>query len=111
MFLADVVGTVVAPIQIPELDGRTLLLLRPVQPDGRATAKTRIAVDCVGAGVGDRVIVIDEGNSGRQILQMPGAPVKTLIVGVVDYVELDGELAYDHQLADNHNSASSATAD
>lgn len=97
MFLADVVGTVVSPVQIPILDGRTLLLLRPVAPDGAPTARTRIGIDRVGAGVGDRVLVIDEGNSGRQILEAPDAPVKTLVVGVVDYVETGGALRYDHR--------------
>ena len=43
MFLAEVVGTIVAPVQIPVLDGEKLLLVRPVTPDGRRTGKTRIA--------------------------------------------------------------------
>ncbi len=99
MFLADVVGTVVSPVQIPALDGRTLLLLRPVTPDGRPTAKTRIGIDRAGAGFGDRVLVLDEGNGGRQILGDPKAPVKTIIVGVVDFVEAAGDLPYlyDHR--------------
>ena len=97
MFLADVVGTVVSPVQIPVLDGRTLLLLRPVTPDGRPTAKTRIGIDRAGAGFGDRVLVLDEGNGGRQILGDPKAPVKTIIVGVVDFVEAGGDLLYDHR--------------
>lgn len=96
MFLADVVGTVVAPVQIPVLEGKTLLILRPVGPDGKASGKTRIGIDRVSAGVGDRVIVIDEGNSARQILGDKTLPIKTLVVGVVDYVERDGKLAYDH---------------
>ena len=95
MFLADVVGTVVSPVQIPVLDGKTLLLLRPLTPDGRPTAKTRIGIDRAQAGVGDRVICLDEGNGGRQILGDPKAPVKTIVVGVVDFVELGGEMAYD----------------
>ena len=97
MFLAQVVGTVVSPVQIPVLDGEKLLLLRPVGPDGKATGKTRIALDRAQAGVGDRVLVIDEGNSARQILGDPKAAVKTIVVGVVDYVEQDGVLAYDHR--------------
>lgn len=97
MFLADVIGTVVSPVQIPALERQKLLLLRPIGPDGKATGRTRIAVDRAQAGVGDRVIVIDEGNSARQILGDPKAPVKTLVVGIVDYVERDGALAYDHQ--------------
>ncbi len=97
MFLADVVGTVVSPVQIPALDGRTLLLLRPVTPDGRPTAKTRIGIDRAGAGFGDRVLVLDEGNGGRQIMGDPKAPVKTIVVGVVDFVEAAGDLLYDHR--------------
>lgn len=97
MFLADVIGTVVAPVQHPLLEGRTQLLLRPVTPTGEATGKTRIAIDQVGAGVGDRVIVIDEGNSGRQLLGIDNAPIKTLVVGVVDAVEHDGQVVYDHR--------------
>jgi len=97
MFLADVIGTVVAPVQIPILDGEKLLLLRPLTPRGERTAKTRIGIDRAGAGIGDRVLVLDEGNGARQILGDPKGPVKTIIVGVVDYVELGGELTYDHR--------------
>ncbi|MEM7306047.1 MAG: EutN/CcmL family microcompartment protein [Planctomycetota bacterium] len=95
MFLADVVGTVVSPVQIPLLEGKTLLLLRVLDPKGRPAGKTRIGIDVAQAGVGDRVICIDEGNSARQILGDPNAAAKTLVVGVVDYVELEDELAYD----------------
>jgi microcompartment protein CcmK/EutM len=97
MFLADVVGTVVSPVQIKILDGEKLLLLRPVDPAGKATGKTRIGIDRAQAGIGDRVLVIDEGNSARQILEDPQGAVKTLIIGVVDYVEVRGKLAYDHR--------------
>ena len=100
MFLAQVVGTVVAPVQIPFLDGRKLLVVRPVDPRGARTAKTRVAVDLVGAGEGDRVLVIDEGNSGRQLTDAPDGPVKTCVVGFVDAVELGGEVVFDHRHGD-----------
>ncbi|HUR28706.1 MAG TPA: EutN/CcmL family microcompartment protein [Planctomycetota bacterium] len=96
MFLALVIGTVVAPVQIPVLDREKLLLVRPVTPDGRRTGKTRIALDRARAGVGDRVLVVDEGNSARGILGDPKAAVKTVIVGVVDYVECE-KASYDHR--------------
>ena len=95
MFLADVIGTVVSPVQIPILEGQKLLLLRPVTPVGARTAKTRIGIDTIGAGVRDRVLVIDEGNSARGILGDPEGAVKTLVVGFVDYVELEGRQVYD----------------
>jgi microcompartment protein CcmK/EutM len=95
MFLAQVVGTVVSPVQIKVLDGEKLLLLRPVKPDGSATGKTRIALDRAQAGVGDRVLVLDEGNGGRQILGDPKAPVKTIVVGIVDYIDANGAIVFD----------------
>lgn len=99
MILADVIGTVVAQAEVvPDLLGRTLLLVRPVTPEGAAVQrKPRVAIDTIGAGVGDRVLVIDEGNSGRQILGAKDAPVKTLIVGFVDEVEVGGRLVFDHR--------------
>jgi ethanolamine utilization protein EutN len=73
-----------------------LLLVRPVTPEGKRSGKTRIALDRAQAGVGDRVLVIDEGNSARGILGDPKAAVKTVIVGVVDYVHTD-RTVYDHR--------------
>jgi ethanolamine utilization protein EutN len=95
MFLGEVVGTVVSPVQIPILDGQKLLLIRPITPDGRPTGKTRIGIDRAQAGVGDRVLVLDEGNGARQILGDPKGAVKTVIVGVVDFIERGGKLEYD----------------
>lgn len=92
MILADVIGTVASPSEaIPFLDGRRMLLIRAVhprtgEPSGGAP---RIALDAgVGAGPGDRVLVIDEGNSSRQITGTKDAPVKTMVVGVVDSVDV-----------------------
>lgn len=95
--VADVLGTVVSPSeQIAALDGRRLLIVRPVRPtDGTAVqAAPRIAIDTIGAGEGDRVLVLDEGNGGRQILGDPNAPVKTLVVGYVDEIEIGGKVTY-----------------
>ncbi len=97
MILGEIIGTVVSPVQNPSLDGHRLLLVRPITPRGEPVGKPRIAVDQAQAGPGDRVLIIDEGNSGRQILGQKDAPIKTIIVAVVDYVELGSELAYDHR--------------
>ena len=97
MFLADVIGTVVSPIQTPVLEGKTLLLLRPLSPSGEPSGLTRIGIDHTGAGVGDRVLVVDEGNAGRQLLEAPNGPVKTIVLGIVDFIELDGEYVYEEQ--------------
>lgn len=97
MFLAEVIGTVVAPVKIPILNGQTLLLLRPLTPDGRAEGRARVAIDKAGAGVGDRVLVLDEGNGARQIFGDPKGAVKTVVVGVVDYVDTLAGRVYDHR--------------
>ena len=88
MKLARVVGTVVSTINVPIFDGRTLLLCDLLAPEGQAAGGYLIAVDTVGAGVGETVLLMDEGNSARQILGARDAPVRTLVVGIVDDVEL-----------------------
>jgi ethanolamine utilization protein EutN len=97
MFLADVVGSVVTPVAVPFLGGRVQLLVRPLDAEGKSAGRVRVALDLVGAGPGDRVLVMDEGNSGRQLCDAPEAPVKTVVVGVVDSVTVDGAVRYRHE--------------
>jgi microcompartment protein CcmK/EutM len=86
MFLARVVGDVVATIKHPALQNRKLLLVQPLTGDGTPTGRPAIAVDSVDAGVGDHVLVVDEGNGAAQVLQRPRGPIRTVVVGVVDEV-------------------------
>ena len=86
MFLARVVGDVVATIKHAELERRKLLLVQPLGPGDEPRGARVIAVDAVQAGVGDRVLVADEGNAAAQVLQRPRGPVRTVIVGIVDHV-------------------------
>ena len=87
MFLARVTGEVVATIKHPHLRATKLLLVQPEPVAGRPLAPAVIAVDTVDAGVGDRVLVADEGNTAAQVLGLARGPVRTVIVGVVDEVE------------------------
>jgi ethanolamine utilization protein EutN len=87
MFLARVLGSVVATTKHGALEGRKLLLVQPQTPEGKPSGKSVIAVDAVDAGVGDHVLVADEGNAAGQILRIPRGPIRTVIVGVVDAVE------------------------
>ncbi|MFI5370706.1 MAG: EutN/CcmL family microcompartment protein [Candidatus Eisenbacteria bacterium] len=86
MFLGRVVGEVVATIKHPELSGRTLLLVQPLNPDDTPKGARVIALDAAQAGVGDRVLVLDEGNGAAQVFGRPRGPVRTVVVGVVDEV-------------------------
>ena len=92
MKLGRVVGTVVSTINAPAFDGRTLLLCDLLDPSGASAGGYVIAVDSVGAGAGETVLLLDEGNSARQVLSAPGAPIRTVVVGIVDAV-LEGTLA------------------
>jgi ethanolamine utilization protein EutN len=86
MKLARVVGTVVSTINVPAFDDRTLLICDLLDPAGQPAGGYVIAVDTVGAGAGETVLILDEGNSARQVLSAPGAPIRTLVVGIVDAV-------------------------
>ena len=94
MRIAEVVGTVVAPVAHPFYAGRTLLLVRPLDAAGRPKGRASVAVDRARAGVGDRVLVLEEGSSARDLFADPLGPVKSTIVGVIDEIEVEGALAY-----------------
>ena len=97
MYLARVVGTVVAPVQHPFYAGKKLLKVRPTDPSGRELGKDiklpydHVAVDRVHAGVGDLVLVLSEGSSARDLFEEPNAPVRSVVIGVVDLVEIHGK--------------------
>ena len=89
MKLAQVAGTVVSPIAHDFYDGQRLLLCDLIDPDGTAKGYL-IAVDVVNAGVGERVLICDEGTPARQIYGISTGPVRSVIVGIVDEVsEID----------------------
>jgi microcompartment protein CcmK/EutM len=91
MKVARVAGTVISTINIPVLDRHRLLLCELEDVDGKASGYT-IAVDVVDAGVGDTVLVLDEGTSARQILGLDWGAVRAVVVGIVDQLVVDGEL-------------------
>ncbi|MEJ2582805.1 MAG: EutN/CcmL family microcompartment protein [Acidobacteriota bacterium] len=84
MKIGRVAGTVVSTICVPVFENRKLLLVDLLDTDGKATGTDLIAVDVVGAGAGETVLVLDEGNGARQVLEAPDAPVRAVVVGVID---------------------------
>lgn len=90
MYIGKVIGTVVATIKIDHLDSRKLLLVNELDLGGQETGYYDIAVDVVQAGIGDTVLVIDEGNGARQVLELDPGAVRAVIVGVVDEVAVKG---------------------
>jgi len=86
VILGVVSGTLVSTIEHGFYQGRKKLLVDLTDAHFRPTGGYLIAVDAVGAGVGQRVLVMGEGNGARQIFEAPGAPVRSVIVGIVDQV-------------------------
>ena len=85
MKIAEVAGTVVSPVSHPFFDGQRLLLCDLIDADGSSNGYL-IAVDVVGAGVGERVLICDEGSSARQIFEISTGPIRSVVVGIVDEV-------------------------
>ncbi len=86
MILARVRGRLVSTIHHPALAGRKLLILERLGQDGLPGGDDMIAVDVAGAGAGETVIVLDEGNGARQILGGATLPIRSVVVGIVDDV-------------------------
>ena len=92
MKIGRVVGNVVSTINTPVFEGRRLLLCDLLDEAGAPTGGYTIAVDTVDAGAGETVLILDEGNSARQVLRRePDGEVRALVVGIVDQVMVGGE--------------------
>lgn len=88
MILARVVGTVVATRKDPRLEGKKLLIVKPISPEGKDEGNYLIAVDTVSAGYRETVILVS-GSSARMADGCKDTPVDTSIIGIVDSVSLD----------------------
>lgn len=88
MILARVVGTVVATRKDPRLEGKKLLVLQPVSPEGKPDGSYVVAVDTVSAGNRELVLVVS-GSSARMAEHCKDTPVDLAIIGIVDSVSMD----------------------
>ena len=87
--LAKVKGNVVSTQKNPNLTGHKLLITQQIDLNGNYSGnKDSIAIDLTGAGVGDTVLVVQEGAAVKQILGHKNAPVHTIIVAVVDQIQI-----------------------
>jgi microcompartment protein CcmK/EutM len=92
VILARVTGSVTSADKDPELRDYKLLVVQPLALDDADEGDELIAVDRVDAGVGDKVLVVKEGNAARQITGRDRVPLQAVVVGVVDHVDwLAGE--------------------
>ena len=88
MYLARIVGTVVATRKDDRLEGCKLLIVQPLDPSGRESGTPVVAVDTVSAGASEMVLVVT-GSSARMTTRTKDAPVDAAIIGIVDTVSLD----------------------
>jgi microcompartment protein CcmK/EutM len=88
MQIAEVIGTVVSTQKNRKLEGAKLMLVQPLTLDGQPKGVALLAIDAVGAGVGERVLVVIEGKAAGDALGKKAAAVDAAIVGIVDSVDL-----------------------
>ncbi|MCK9223638.1 MAG: EutN/CcmL family microcompartment protein [Candidatus Muirbacterium halophilum] len=92
MFLAKVIGNVVSSHKNIELNGKKLLVVKKINPvDYKTFGKDIIAIDTVGAGNGEIVFLVKEGSVAQQLLDNKNVPVHTVILGIVDKIDITEE--------------------
>lgn len=88
MILAQVVGHIVATQKDASHSGRKILRVQPLDISGRAAGDPFLALDSLDAGIGDKVVVTQDGWSASKAIHRPGATVDAAIIGIVDTVQL-----------------------
>jgi microcompartment protein CcmK/EutM len=89
--VARVVGTLVSTQKHPKFEGARLLLVQPLNLDDTPRGHVMLAVDGVGAGVHEKVLIVLEGRAAGEALGRRAAPVDAAIIGIVDQMDLDLE--------------------
>lgn len=84
MILGRVIGEIHGSIKHSFYEGKKLLVIEKISPNGASTGDYLIGVDSVGAGADERVLVLDEGNGARQVLDSKDGPVRSVVVGIID---------------------------
>ena len=89
MLIARVVGDLVATQRHPSHEGRNLLLVQPLNLDGSNRGDAVIALDAVGAGLGDRVLLTTDGYAAMTSVGRTESPIDMAVIGFIDRVDLD----------------------
>lgn len=87
MIIGKVVGNVWATRKDEALNGYKLLVVKPLDEYSEKTLPTLVATDIIGAGIGDKVLVV-KGSSARRALDKEGVPIDATIVGIIDEVDI-----------------------
>ena len=92
MTIGRVIGTVVSTQKNKKFEGAKLLLVQPLNPDDTPRGTAVLAIDGVGAGVNEKVLVVLEGRAAGEALGRKAAPVDAAIIGIIDHVDFDASL-------------------
>ncbi|MGI6454476.1 MAG: EutN/CcmL family microcompartment protein [bacterium] len=92
MKLARVVGNVVATLKHEAYESRKLLLVEPIDPDGTPNGPATVAIDYVGAGEGELVLLGGAPGVAKSVFNLKIAPIKDLVMGIIDEVEHNGSI-------------------
>jgi ethanolamine utilization protein EutN len=90
VLIARVIGDVVASQKVPSHEGRKILVVQPLDLDGSDRGAAVLALDAVGAGVGERVLLSTDGFSAMTAVGRPNSPIDAAVIGVIDAVDLPG---------------------
>jgi len=93
VIIGRVIGTVVSTQKHAKFEGAKLLLVQPVDLDDQPKGPALLAVDGVGAGVFEKVLLVIEGRAAAEILGRKGAPVDAAIVGIIDEIDVPAQVA------------------
>jgi microcompartment protein CcmK/EutM len=88
MMLCKVTGTIVATQKNKTLHDRKILMVQPITLEGKALGRDLLALDTVDAGIGDTVLVVQEGQAAAQLLNRTDVPVHSMVVAVVDGLDV-----------------------
>lgn len=88
MLIGRVIGDVVATQKAPSHEGRKILVVQPLNLDGSDRGEAVLALDAVGAGIGERVLITTEGFSAMTSVGRPNSPIDSAVIGIIDTVDL-----------------------
>lgn len=88
MQICEITGNIVSTVKNKHLHGKKILIAQPLDLDGKPDGNDFLAIDSVGAGLGERVLTIKEGGSARIVLNDNKVPVKAVIVAIIDGIDI-----------------------
>jgi microcompartment protein CcmK/EutM len=88
MLIGKVIGDVVATQKAPSHEGRKILVVQPLNLDGSDRGEVVLALDAVGAGIGERVLLSTEGFSAMTAVGRPNSPIDSAVIGIIDEIDL-----------------------